>query len=74
MSSGTIFGKPQGKWIVGSIAPQGVETALSGKWIGEYPAINYPSLSVKVPERLNLGGGLLGLGLVVAALYYLLKK
>jgi len=74
MSSGTIFGKPQGKWMVGSIAPQGAETALSGKWIGECPMINYPALSVKVPERTGLGGSLLGIGLVLAALYYVTKK
>ena len=72
--SATIFGKPQGKWIVGSIAPQGVETALSGKWIGEYPTVSYPTLSVKVPERQGLGGSLLGIGLVLAALYYVIKK
>lgn len=74
MSSGTIFGQPQGKWIVGSIAPQGAETALSGKWIGEYPMINYPTLSVKVPERTGLGGSLLGIGIVLAILYYVIKK
>ena len=72
--SATIFGKPQGKWIVGSIAPQGTETALSGKWIGEYPMVNYPTLSVKVPERQSLGGSLLGLGILVAAAYYVLRK
>lgn len=72
--SATIFGKPQGKWIVGSIAPQGTETALSGKWIGEYPMVNYPTLSVKVPERVGLGGSLLGIGVVLAALYYVLRK
>jgi hypothetical protein len=74
MSSGTIFGQPQGKWIVGSIAPQGAETALSGKWIGEYPMVNYPALSVKVPERQVLGESLLGIGIVLAALYYVIKK
>ena len=72
--SATIFGKPQGKWMVGSIAPQGAETALSGKFIGECPMINYPTLSVKVPERQALGDSLLGLGIIAAALYYVLKK
>ena len=72
--SATIFGQPQGKWIVGSIAPQGAETALSGKVIGECPMINYPTLSVKVPERQTLGDSLLGLGIIAAALYYVLKK
>jgi len=72
--SATIFGQPQGKWMVGSIAPQGAETALSGKFIGECPMINYPTLSVKVPERQALGDSLLGLGIIAAALYYVLKK
>ena len=72
--SATIFGQPQGKWIVGSIAPQGTETALSGKVIGEYPVVDYPALSVRVPERQALGDSLLGLGIIAAALYYVLKK
>ena len=72
--SATIFGQPQGKWMVGSIAPHGSETALSGKVLGECPMINYPTLSVKVPERQALGDSLLGLGIIAAALYYGLKK
>jgi len=72
--SATIFGKPQGKWMVGSIAPQGTETALSGKWIGEYPTIDYPALSVRVPERVGLGGSILGIAVLLGALYYLIKK
>ena len=60
--------------MVGSIAPQGNEIALSGKIIGEHPAVEYPSLSVRVPERQRLGEGLLGLGVIAAVLYYLLRK
>jgi len=72
--SATIFGQPQGKWMVGSIAPRGAETALSGKVIGEHPVVEYPTLSVRVPERQDLGDSLFGLGIIAAALYYVLKK
>jgi len=72
--SATIFGQPQGKWMVGSIAPRGTETALSGKWIGEKPSVNYPALSVQVPERLNMPFHPILLMLALKFLYPRLKK
>jgi len=72
--SATIFGKPQGKWMVGSIAPQGAETALSGKWIGEKPSANYPALSVQMPERMGASIHPIFIMLALKYLYTKLKK
>ena len=74
MSSGTIFGQPQGKWMVGSIAPQGSETALSGKWIGENPSFTYPALSVQMPERVGVSIHPIFIVLALKYLYSKLKK
>ena len=75
--SGTIFGKPVGRWALGTIAPNGTEAALSGKFIGEAPTKTYPSYSVGIPERLAVAPDLvLGflLGLAANWVYDAMKK
>ena len=65
---GTIYGKPIGKWQLGTIAPNGAEAALGPKWIGEAPSRSYPSYSVGIPERLQFTSDmLLGFVLGIAA-------
>ena len=73
----TIFKEQIGKWQLGTSGPDGRETALMGKWIGEAPAKTYPSYSVGIPERLEVGSDLvLGflLGLAANWVYDAMKK
>jgi len=66
--TGTIYGQPVGRWALGTIAPNGTEAALSGKFIGEAPTKSYPSYSVGIPERLQVSPDLLmGILIGVAA-------
>jgi len=74
---GTIYKEQIGKWQLGTIAPNGTEAALGPKWIGEAPTKTYPSYSVGIPERLEIGSDLvLGflLGLAANWIYDAMKK
>ena len=74
---GTSFGEQRGKWLLGTIAPNGMEAALSGKFIGEAPTKTYPSYSVGIPERLAVAPDLVMgflLGLAANWIYDAMKK
>ncbi len=51
---GTAFGKPAGKFILGTDTG-GIERSLLGKIIGEDPALTLSTLSIRVPERRVVG-------------------
>ena len=51
MVNKTIFGEPIGKWTLGTTDTHGTEAALSGKFIGDTIAVDYPTVAVRVPEK-----------------------
>ena len=74
---GTIYGKPVGKWQLGTSGPDGREAALMGKMIGEAPTKSYPSYSVGIPERLTLSPDIVMgflLGIAANFIYDAMKK
>ena len=74
MVNKTIFGEPVGKWALGTTDTQGTEVALSGKFIGDTVAIDYPTVAVRVPERTGLSENILGLAIIAALGYYAFRK
>lgn len=71
--SGTIFGNPTAKWLLGSDRG-GREAALGAKWLGEDIVVSYPGMDVRVPERLEVDGFPLGLAVGALVVYLWLKK
>lgn len=70
---GTIFGKPVGKFALGTESG-GIERSLLGKFIGETPIYSYPGGSVQLPERVAVGTSPLGWILIGAVLSYVLTR
>lgn len=73
--SGTIYGEPVGKFMLGSISPEGQDAALAGKWIGASSIYSFPSYRVPIPKRQRLSGTGIVEGVIIGlALAWILGK